>query len=179
MERPDAAAVKTVLPMVDWAALGYPTDEALGPVVEMANEYVEAVTGRPLDASMPSSLDTLALQAVALRTAQLTYMFSADMIESGADAGIQSFTVPGYSETRREPTSWWKAGYVNPWAALDELLWLLMTPEKRDEWEENMSEDGIPTPAFEVTAVDWGAGTTEREADTWIDERGYWIRRGW
>ena len=163
MDRPDAAAVKLVLPTVPWAELGFTDDAVLDPLVEMANAYVEAVTGRLLDASMPTTLDDLALQAVALRTAQNIYDFQGDRIEDLTDAGIVSFSVPGYSETRRDPTSTFKASMINSWPMLNELLWLLATDEMRDEWLETFA--GGVRPAFAYEEVDWGVATFFRQLE--------------
>lgn len=160
MDRPDADAVRAVLPAFAWADFNY-SGATLDPVVEMANAYVEAVTGRVLDASMPTELDDLALQAVALRTAQLVSMFQADSIETMTDDGIQSFSVPGYSETRRDLTSVYKNGLVNPWPLLHELLWLLMTPAKREEWQDTLNDENAP--AFAITETDWGFATAWRD----------------
>jgi hypothetical protein len=110
---------------------------------------------------MPASLDDLALQAVALRTVQLVRSFQADQIEL-VDDGILSFSVPGYSETRRDTaTSFYKNGLVNPWALLHELLWLLMTPEKREEWQDTLNNENAP--AFAITETDWGFATAWRD----------------
>lgn len=156
MDTPDAATVRGAS-QLNFATLGYPpgaTPDPLEVPVQMAVEYVQEVTGRQLDDSMPDNLDMLALQAVVMRTEQVVYASQADRIEGVTDEGIASFSVPGYSETRRDARSIWKEGLVNPWRMLSDILWLLMTPEKRDEWQAQF--DGEDPPAFEITEVDWG-----------------------
>lgn len=156
MDAPTAADVREVAKL-DFAGLGYPagSPDDLDLIVEMAVAYVEQMTGRTF-ASMPPELEPLALQAVTMRTEQLVYYNQADFVEASVNDRIQSFSVPGYSETRAAgATASYKMGLVNPWVALHELLWLLMTPEAKEEWQNVVM--GRDAPAFEVSEVDWAA----------------------
>jgi hypothetical protein len=168
MDTPDAAAVRAVLAAMNWEERGYPVPvdpdpDLLQPAVDAANAYVAAVTGRPLDATMPDELAPLALQASALRTAQNVVQWDSDYIETANDDGIQSFTVGPYSETRFDRMKTFVKGsfVVNPWKQLNDLLILLMTEDKLDYWFGLLT--GIYAPGWQLVEVDWTNGLSDRD----------------
>jgi hypothetical protein len=169
VERPGATQVRGWLQAAPWADFGFPapdpppTDPAEDPLtfwVESAADYVEEVTGRPLD-TMPEKFVRMAQLAIALRTVQQLTGVSADQLEAFAGADVlSSFSADGYSETyktgatasKQQREGW----VVNPWQPLNELLWLLMTDAKKAEWIAYFTGGGIPR--FGVTEVDWSGG---------------------
>jgi hypothetical protein len=171
MDRPDAAAVKAALPRFDWSGHGFADNAELEPVVDAAVAYVESVTWRTLDATMPAGLAPIALRASALRTAQDIVLSEDDYIGTINDDSIQSFSIGPYSETRRD-NSTLRGGRspaverLNPWPQLERLLWLLLSlvpgesnprvEERRDYWRWLAS--GIPAPASQLQEVDWTNG---------------------
>lgn len=137
---------------VDFAALGYPDAPSLGFVVDRANAALEQVSGQTW-ASMPANFVKLAEQAVQGLTEQLAYRSTEEYAETLSDWDlIQSFSAGGYSETRRSPDDMFKARLLNAWPWLSDLLWLMLSDDKRDYW---LGFFGGSQPAFEVTEVDW------------------------
>lgn len=161
MDRPTAEDIRA-WSKLDFASYDYPAPtppdaDPLQLLVDQAIAYVVAVTGRPLDATMPGDLAPLAEQAVRMRVEQLVIGGQAETVEEAAealaDAGIQSFSVPGYSETRFRPESSEVYKRLNWWPSLAELLYLLMTDEKREDFDARVA--GYHAPGFAVTEVDW------------------------
>jgi hypothetical protein len=134
---------------------GYPEqtgDDTLQELVDRSTEYVTAVTGRTYP-DMPIELEATAREATQRRVEQLVIQAQEDYVETGGDFDqISSWNVTGYSETRRGAEDAKKAKLINPWPHLHDLLWMLATPDKQDEWEDIW---GMNRPAFEVTEVDW------------------------
>lgn len=125
-------------------------------LVDVAVNFVEGVTGRKLDASMPTEFDEIALAVVQRLTEVSFYQSSPDFIETISDFGIiASFSAGNYSETRRGLDELRKSGMVVPDPYLNSLLWGLMTPDKQDEWIAWTT--GKPLPDFEVTEIAWNA----------------------
>lgn len=162
METPDAAAVRAVLPKFDWEGrVG--DNEALQPLVDEAVAYVQTVTWRNLDSTMPASLASIALRAVALRAAQVAVQSEDDYAGTVNDDSISSFSIGPYSETRRDPSRRGEQKALNVWPALEQALWLLLalTPgevnplvdERHDYWLAQLA--GVHAPAFSLTEVDW------------------------
>ena len=58
-----------------------------------------------------------------------------------------------------------KGDFMNAWRALWELLWLLMTPERREEWL--AAQKGEHAPAMAVTEIPW-------HNSDWGDIAPYW-----
>lgn len=166
MDRPDAASVR-VMSKVNFDDLGYSDDTDLQVVVDQANAYFEWVTGRPLDTTMPSGLAPLAAQAVRMRSEQVAFQAQEDYVDTATDDVISSFSAGTYSETRRDPT---KRILVNSWGALNDLLWMAMTPEKYDYWQELLS--GVIAPSFEITEVAWSHAMLGEASDDvpWLVE---------
>lgn len=143
---------------VDFANLDDPVDDALLTIlIARSVAYIGQVTGRDLP-GMPTALETIAQETIQRRTEQLAFQYQEDAVDTGADELISTFSAGSYSETKRDPQDF--AGVpgmippVNRWPALNDLLWLLMTDDKRDEWRALLTDETVPS--FEVTEVDWG-----------------------
>jgi hypothetical protein len=109
-------------------------------------------------------------QAAKMRTEQIVYQDSADNVETAGDYDmIQSFSAGSYSETRRELEK--PPRMLNPWPALDRLLWLLLTltPDelagdgnaaveaRAAYWAWVLGLTPVP-PAWATIEVDWAEG---------------------
>lgn len=152
-------------PRIDWVGMGLPapTPPAADPLTDeviLAWAYVEEKTGRDLDSlDAASNLGVIGKRAVVLRVIQQAVQGRGAFITREIDNQIRSFSVPGYSETRESSSSaggrWTKfqAAMFNDWPILNDLLWLLATPAKRDEaFAMFLGEDA---PASAITAVAW------------------------
>lgn len=170
MDRPTVVNIKT-WSKVDFSDLDESYDDTqLAVLVTRACDYVEQVTGRLIDASFPPALSGTCQDAVQRRVEQVAYQTQPDYVETGADDQVVSFTASSYSETRRDDPARARGQTsgrpkVNPWGALNDLLWLLMTDDMRDYWLGLLS--GINTPAFEVTEVDWAAYNLPDSSFVW------------
>lgn len=165
MQAPDLADLKQ-WSKVDWDELDFGVDDQLQTLLDRAIKYVCAVTGRTFDddpsigAEIPDPLIETGNEAVQMRAEQLGFQGQEDYIETGSDDEIQSFSAGSYSETRKTPTRLTRGGSeagllpVNQWDALNQRLWLLMTPEMEDFWREKF---GQMPPSFATTEVDWEA----------------------
>lgn len=148
-------------PRVNFAALGYPTptgsSDPLDSRVALAVAYVQQITGRIPIAAVPTELLPLAQEAVLLATVQFVLKGSGKAIIKGAGAlldGIKSFRAGDYNQVNRDLDETRKAGLINPWAELADLLMLLATPERREELIAELS--GQPAPAmFTRSAPGW------------------------
>src|SRR5688572_30364250 len=89
---------------LDFVSLGYPDDDALQPLVDEAIAYVAAMTCRTID-EIPEELAAIAYRAVTMRVEQILMTSHPEYVESAADDLIQSFSTPGYSETKRSGSS--------------------------------------------------------------------------
>ena len=127
MPLPTAAAIRQAS-RLDFEALGYGdgtgATDPLDDVVGSAIAYVEQVTGRIPLTAMPEDLRGLAFDAVRMRTEQLALGLESasveENIEATGGAGVQSFTVPGYSETRFGPEIDEYRKWINNWPALND-----------------------------------------------------------
>lgn len=157
MDTPDVEAI-TTWSKVPFDSLDQPfSDDDLEVALARSIGYIQFVTGRMLDDSMPAEFEALAQQATQMRVEQLAYQAQPDYTETGTDDQVANFSAGNYSETRRSPGDRAKAEPgrippINSWPALNELLWMLCTPDKQNYWQEQFAE-GIP--AFEVTEMDW------------------------
>lgn len=113
---------------------------------------VMATTGRTL-ASMPVDLEPLARKAIVLSVVQTAQAMGGDALEVMAAPWLKSFTAGSYSETRFSPQELVAKGAVAA-GPLGDLLWLLMTPEKREEFMERQA--GTFAPASLIRRDDWG-----------------------
>jgi hypothetical protein len=163
VDRPDAARVRELLPNIKWAKRGYPEPAAGDPdplqlIVDVAAAWVESVTGRPLDATMPAAFVRVAEMAVALATvAFLTDLSDAQLEALASGDVLASFSADGYSETYRDTGVALKAQreawMLHPWAPLNRLLWTLITPEKIAWWIGFLQGGGVPS--YGVAEIDW------------------------
>lgn len=165
MDTPTAAYVRARTPRFDWSEVGYPAPDGPGDPLDEevgdAIEYVQNVTWRKLDDTMPVELARSALRAVLLRTQQQVIQADPDMVETANDEVVQSFSAGGYSETRKDPGRRGEQSQVNPNPDLSRLLWLLMTPEAFSWWRAFLSGQAPGLPAsvalggFQVLEVAW------------------------
>jgi hypothetical protein len=160
-------------PDFDWQAVGFPApasgepDTALEKRVEWAIGYVENTTGRPLATIAPppspaldvTNLVPVAEQAVLLATVQRVMQGSKRYLKASVlQDYIASFTAGSYSETRRRPDEQLGRGGisnppVNPWIALSDLLYLLMTPDREAYWHQRLT--GVTRPAGAIISQDF------------------------
>lgn len=166
MEAPTATDVRNWSD-VNFARYGYGEDARLQVQVTRAIGYVLYITGQSLaspDASNtplgdPANLVPILEQAVQMRTEQLVMQGRVGYVSSAAEKDvIQSFSVGSYSETRASGGFTARTGAaeksINKWPSLEELLWMLMTPERYEFWLAFVS--GQQTPDFAVEEVAWG-----------------------
>lgn len=158
MAAPTAAQVREAS-KIPFASLGFsaPQGDDADPLQTLVNEAVEFVewaTGRTFP-SMPSQFSASAARAVRILTGVMAYQEQEDVIETIADFGfIQSFSAGNYSETRRSIADVSKSGIICNNILLHKTLWMVMTDEKRDEWQSTLT--GVNAPAFETTEIAWG-----------------------
>lgn len=140
------------------AALGY-EGSSLALLAAQAVAYVEQVTGRIPIEDVPDPLVPLAQFAVRMRAEQVSGQSTAEYVESASDDLVQSFSAGSYSETRRDgSTAKGVMGLLNDWKALHDVLWLLLTDAKREEYLELVQ--GKVRPAFAVVDEDWSPERT-------------------
>jgi hypothetical protein len=180
VNRPDAAAIRS-LSKVDFAALGFTDDTELQQVVDQALSYIEWVTARTYDATMPPPLAPVALQAARMRTEQIAFQAQEDYAETAADDVVSSMSVGSYSETRTDPNRRGEKRSLNSWPALTELLWLLLgtsavypndlVDAQRDYW--NSLLNGVNAPAGFVSEIMWSPEMYAGEAGLGYEGGGY------
>lgn len=163
MEAPTVVLVKGQVPETfPWSSLGYDDDAELQKLVDVANRYVERCTGLaflhdPAASTIAVLDEPLVLEAVTLSTVQLAYQRRKSYMSGAADDLVASFSAGSYSEARRDNSSRGggsgKMPRLNPWPRLDDLLWMLMTPDQYDFWMERLG--GQIAPYFTVTEMDW------------------------
>lgn len=152
--------------------IGYPPPSAGNPdplqePVDQALAYVTYVTGREFDDTVPAMMEPIMRQVARMRTEQITQEGKADNVETAGDFDMLSgFTAGPYSETRRglADADEAKAGMLNPWPALNRLLWLLLglapgetndlVDERRDYWRYMLGLTPA-APAWEIVEVAW------------------------
>lgn len=161
------------------ARYGYSDDAKLQSVIDRATAYVLWVTGQvfpTLDPSnspvaTPEMLEPMMDQAIQMRVEQVILQGRAGYVGSAAEMDvISSFSASGYSEQRSRGGFASRSGAaeksINKWPALEELLWMLMTPERFSFWLAFVS--GQMVPDFAVMEVDWrGAGTAVSFFEPW------------
>jgi hypothetical protein len=124
----------TVTDFRNWTQLnlaryGFTTDEKLAVTLSRAIAYVMFMSGQKLE-GRPGHVTSAADNEV-----------------------IQSFTAGSYSESRRDPQRRGEQRSLNTWPALDELLWMIMTPERFSYWYGVVT--GTPIASFAVEEIDW------------------------
>lgn len=157
MTSPTAAEIRE-WSKVDFGALGYADDDALQLLIDRSAALFTQITFRPIDASLPTTLETVVNQVVQRMTEILAFQSQQDFVETLSDFQlISSFTAGPYSETRRSLTEIKEAKMLTADPALNTLLMTLLTPDAMDFWLGWWS--GENPPAFEVTEVDWTFGS--------------------
>jgi hypothetical protein len=162
--QPITAAQIRLISDLNFTRLGLTDDAKLQVFVDRAAGYIFSVTGlsyataesAPLALGPDDSALVVSLiqQAIQMRTEQIILQGRADYIESAAENDvIQSFSAGLYSESRRDPARASKTTSINSWPALNELLWMLMTPERYAWWYSYVT--GEAPADFAVVAVDW------------------------
>lgn len=151
-------------PRFDWAAAGYADGASLDEEAADAVEYVQNVTWRKLDDTMPAQFARSAARAVVLRTQQQVQQADADTVEAAADELFTSSSAGGASESRRAFSDYKSANealMVNRWPALNDLLWAVMTAEAQAWWRAFLTNQMPAVPAavlqggFMVMEVAW------------------------
>ena len=151
----DAPTVEEIraLSNVDFEGVGVDDDSQLETLLTAAQSLLTAITGQTV-AEMPDEFVPMANLAIRGFTEQLAYQGSAEYLETLSDFDlIQSFSAGPYSETRRSAEDAMKARKLNAWPWLSDLLWLMLTDEKREFWEDYFSDENAP--AWAVTEVEW------------------------
>lgn len=141
------AGAPTPAELRDWsevAAVDAADDVKLGRWINRAVAYVEQTTGRIPITTVPAALAEIARQAVQMRVEQIALGSTAQGVAAQVNVSrTTSFSVPGYSRSVKDSASDKPHGdVVNSWPALNDLLWLLMTPERRAEWAARLGLDG-------------------------------------
>lgn len=162
-------------PAYDFSDAGFPDpegDEALDARVRWAGAYVAEVTGRPI-ATMPVELEPIAEQAITLRVLQMLSSGTTKALNVASAPWLKSFTAGSYREDRFSPKELGGGDKdvllkVNPLMELAQLLWLLMTDEKRDYWLEVFGGRVKPAGRF----IDMGFGHLHGESMGAYDDMG-------
>jgi hypothetical protein len=136
--------------------------DPLDDLITVSWAYIELYTCLDLDVLDAASAEGIvAKRTVLLRMMQAAVQESPDFVSSASDNLIQSFSVPGYSETKFDPlrgvagSGLKQTGLVvNEWTPLNNALLFLMTPECLERWRSRLSTDD-PTPASAITDVGW------------------------
>lgn len=145
MERPTAAEIREWSPpQFTWASYGFPAadpDSKLEKRVEWAAARLRLETGRTLASIVDADEIAAAEQAMVLLAMQEAMGGAKAAVAIAGAPWLKSFTAGSYSEARFSPSE--LAGTkgdvlarINPWDVLARLLWLLATPERREEWME-------------------------------------------
>lgn len=155
---------------VDFAARGYvlADPDPLQRVVDEALSEVTLITARRYEDNPPPVVKTVLDQVVRMFTEQIVMQGQEDNVETAGDFDmIGSFSAGSYSETRRNPITGAGPRPLNPWPALEQKLWLLMTLApgeindnvlaQFDYWRYLLGYATVP-PAWSVVEVDWRTG---------------------
>lgn len=158
------------------ARLGLDTGQPHGDVFldeELARSaaYVEMMTGQPAtDSDRPVLtetamgvapevvLHTLLRQAIQMRTEQNAYQAQDGYVGDASDDVVQTLSVGGYSQSR-VATPKGLDRELNSWAALADILWMLMTPAKYEYW---------------IIALSGGKDVSSMFAPAWSFENSFW-----
>lgn len=153
MTRPTAADIRE-WSKVDFDSLGYADDGDLQLVIDRAADYIEWMTGRAMDDTLPTQYERVMAQAVQYKTEDMAFIDQPENVETIGDFMlISSFSAGSYSETRRSLDELAKAKMIDADPRLNSLLFGCMTDDKRDFWQDWLN--AVNSPAFEVTEVDW------------------------
>lgn len=160
MDQPTAAAVRGwAPPQFDWAKAGYPVPSSgpdpLEPHVAFALGEVLNITGRTLDDILTDADIAVAERVITLKTMVDVMGGTTAALAVLAAPWLRSFTAGSYSEQRFSPAE--MAGISGRGDAapaglgpepIATLLWLLMTPEKREEWMYLLTGRSAPAVSF-------------------------------
>ena len=146
---------------VDWEELGYPVtgspDSSLDLEIGRALGYLVWVTGRDYtnedDLATGSHEETMFNQCLQLRVEQQIFQRQNDY-QSDFHNDVNEISVTGYSENRVSYKERRPFRHVNPHRELDELLWMLMTDEKKEYWFSWMK--GMVSPAENIQTFGFG-----------------------
>jgi hypothetical protein len=152
-------------PELGYAAPAGNDPDPLQFIVDQSVAYVTLVTGRSYDDTVPALIVPLMNQAARMRTEQVVMQSRADTVETAGDIDmVSSFTAGSYSETRKDTERRGEQRSLNPWPALNDLLWLLMTlapgetnalvDAMRDYWRFILGMSPNP-PAWSLVEVAW------------------------
>lgn len=140
-----------------------PDADPLVPFVQVAEQLVSSITGRDVDVgageAVPPEMTQVAVLAVQLMTEQVVVAGGGDAKQSEAAAGgqrLRSISAGPWSESYFAPgelTLKNGVAVITGNMLLDQVLWSLMTQEKRDEWFALAT--GVQPPAAMVTAHDY------------------------
>lgn len=121
---------------LDFDGRGYPTggSDPLDIEIERAHAYLEDVTGQvTADIASPSVLATKWAEAVQYRTEQQVIWNSDDYAGDSNESAID-ISVTGYSQRRVGTKEQAPRDMINPWPKLNDLLWSLLTDDRREHW---------------------------------------------
>lgn len=148
---------------VKFARLGLSSDDDLQRVVDRSVAYIQYVTGQNLDALVPpdgtsmtqEQLEPLVAQAIQMRTEQVAMQGRQGHVDAAAsNEVISGFTAGSYSEQHRDPNRKKDSLSINTWPALDELLWMILTPDRFSWWWAFLTGNALPE--FMVEEIAWG-----------------------
>lgn len=156
---------------LNFARYGLADDDKLQVFVDRAAGYVFVITGQTYASITDGNLTTIAQQAIQMRTEQAVLQGTRGHLISAADSSVvSSFTAGSYSEQRRDPSRRGEERSINLWPALEDQLWLLMTPERWEWWWGFVNNTSIP--AFTMEHHSWRSLGTEltffEPWDTWV-----------
>lgn len=130
-------------PRIPWASLfnipdGSAGDTVIQEEIDLAWGYLTKECGRDFDDITEDDDVVVANRAVKLRIVQQAAYGKGTFGEvMSYSSGVQSYSVPGYSENRFDPAQGRQAGsrpwLFNPWPELDRLMYILATPERQAE----------------------------------------------
>lgn len=140
-----------------------PDADALAPFVQVAEQLVSSFTGRDVDVGVgepvPAEMTAVAVLAVQLMTEQIVVSGGGDVRASEAAAGgqrLRSISAGPWSESYFAPgelTLKNGVAVITGNMLLDQVLWSLMTQDKRDEWFALAT--GVQPPAAIVSGFDY------------------------
>jgi hypothetical protein len=146
---------------LNFSELEFADDAQMQVLIDRATENILNAAGRTL-ASMPENLVHTARHAIQMYVEQLALRAQPDVLETAADFDlIGSFSVTGYSETRRGIDEYVKAKFLNAYGPLHDALLAIMTPEKRDDWIFFLTGEYPPALAFATLDVGFDADSRE------------------
>jgi hypothetical protein len=171
MELPTRAEILAVSPLLteSWPEVATTPPDLLDTVIPIASALVAEITGRAIGefpgTAVPAGMEGLATTAVAMKAAQLTVSMTPEVAAELAEGSkrLKGFSAGPYSESYFAPGDLVVKGgipQVDPDARLAELLWALMTPEKREEWLDLLRGEVAPYSQISSLVPPRGHGGT-------------------